>query len=488
MRRVANRYDLLDGFGSPFASGATATVHLARVESASGPARNVAIKRLHPHLASSPELRTLLVDEAKVVARVVHPNVVQVVEVVEEAGEVFLVMEYLHGETLGRLISEDRRPPPAIAVAIARDMLHGIHAAHHARGCDGKPLGLIHRDVNPRNVLVTTSGTAKIIDFGIAKSEERAATTRMGFVRGTLAYMAPEQLEGACLTNAVDTYAVAVILWELLTGRRLFDGDTDSAVTRRILDHDVRAPGTFATDLPRSLDAVVLRGLARSPAERFPTALEMAFALEQCQPPAKESEVAAWVMRAGRGALLLRERDVRALEEAHANASDLHGAASAKPGPHSLVASSAASLARSPAAALRPFLGIGVVVLPLAVLAFSWRRTPTIDPALERPPSENAAIGPPSTPSSTSTSASPVAVSVAKEATTDAASTKSELRTLPVRLSGVQSTRGAHAARVEPKAATLAPVPSADGNGANVCPPYFVDSSGRRRFNRECLR
>ena len=293
-------------FGA-FAAGGTSTVHLGRLHGTAGFVKPIAIKRLHPHLAADPALRAILVDEARLVSRISHPNVVTVLDIVEDDGELFLVFEYVHGATLGALCASGKPCSAATVIAVMRDVLSGLHAAHHARDASGEFLGLVHRDVSPKNVIVTTGGVGKILDFGIAKARARQSITREGHVRGSLPYMAPEQLADEVLTARTDVYSAAVVLWEALTGERLFIGETEAAIIKRILDHDVRAPSTVRANLPRGLDAVVLRGLSRDPDERFASGLEMALALEGCLPPARPAEVASWVMLASSEELARRQ-------------------------------------------------------------------------------------------------------------------------------------------------------------------------------------
>jgi hypothetical protein len=177
-----------------------ATIHLGRLLGASGFARTVAIKRMHPQYAKDEEFSAMFADEARMAARIQHPNVVAMLDVVLEAGELLLVMDYVHGEPLSRLVRassrEGRDIPPGIAATVMAQALHGLHAAHTAKGADGRALDLVHRDVSPQNILVGLDGTTRITDFGIAKALGRSHTTRDGSVRGKLAYMAPEQLAG----------------------------------------------------------------------------------------------------------------------------------------------------------------------------------------------------------------------------------------------------------------------------------------------------
>src|SRR5580700_10113505 len=193
------------------ASGGMATVHIGRLLGPVGFARTVAIKRLHAHMARNPEFVAMFLDEARLAARIRHPNVVSTLDVVATEGELFVVMEYVPGDSLARLLHAAREAgepvPLPVAASIMVDVLHGLHAAHEASDERGQPLGLVHRDVSPHNVLVGTDGAAHVIDFGIAKAAGRAQVTREGQLKGKLAYMAPEQLKGGTGGSKVDRRA-----------------------------------------------------------------------------------------------------------------------------------------------------------------------------------------------------------------------------------------------------------------------------------------
>jgi serine/threonine-protein kinase len=219
---------------------------------------------------------------------------------VSHDSELLLVMEYVHGEPLQALLRTARtrqEPVPLrIVLAIASAMLHGLHAAHEARSETGVPLGIVHRDVSPQNVMIGADGVPRVLDFGIARAAMRVASTAVGVVKGKLAYMAPEQLGFAPIDRRADVYAASVVLWEMLTGKRLFvvaDGGTVD------LDQLVRGaitpPSRLAAGVPRLLDAIVLHGLARDPERRFATAREMALALERAGDLARSTEIADWV-------------------------------------------------------------------------------------------------------------------------------------------------------------------------------------------------
>jgi serine/threonine-protein kinase len=311
---TAGRYAL----HGEIASGGMASVYYGRLVGPAGFSRVVAIKRLHPQLAALPEFVTMFFDEVRLTARIRHPNVVPTLDAVYENGELFLVMEYVHGESLSTLIRLAREKgqfvPPGIATSIVCGLLHGLHAVHEARDENGQQLHIVHRDVSPQNVIVGFDGMARILDFGIAKAAGRAHTTRDGYLKGKMAYLAPEVVNGASTDRRVDVYASAAVLWETLTGGRLFDGENDSVVLARVLEGAVPPPSTFAAGLPQALDAVVLRGLDRDPSRRYPTARDMALALQREVGALATSEVGDWVEGLAHEARAERERQLVALE------------------------------------------------------------------------------------------------------------------------------------------------------------------------------
>jgi serine/threonine protein kinase len=307
---IFGRYALHD----EIAAGGMATVHLGRLLGPAGFARTVAVKRLHAHLATDREFVSMFLDEARLAARISHPNVVATLDVVSTDSEVFLVMEYVRGESLSRLIREQtERMAPAMAAALMSGVLHGLHAAHEAKNERGVPLGLVHRDVSPQNILVGADGVARVLDFGVAKALGRLQTTRDGQIKGKLAYMAPEQTRGFT-ARTTDVYAASVVLWEALTGRRLFGADSDGETLRRVLEARVVAPSQVAADVPSALDAAVMRGLHPEAAERFQTARDMAMALEEAVPLVAASRIGSWVEAAAAHRLMERDRLVWQIE------------------------------------------------------------------------------------------------------------------------------------------------------------------------------
>jgi serine/threonine protein kinase len=304
------------------ASGGMATVHLGRVSGAAGFSRTVAIKRLHPAFARDTEFVSMFLDEARLAARIRHPNVIPTLDVVATESEVFLVMEYVQGEALGRLrrVAAMRKhaTDPRIVASIMSGVLYGLHAAHEATDEFGHPLGIVHRDVSPQNVLVGADGTARLLDFGVAKAMGRRQTTQIGEVKGKLAYMAPEQLNGLATNRRADVYSAAVVTWEALTGERLFQGEPQSALIASVFEKRVPPPSSVSSHVPRAFDRVVMRGLARNPDHRYATAREMAVELERCAGVASMSEVGSWVESLAGAELRTRASLIAAMESASA--------------------------------------------------------------------------------------------------------------------------------------------------------------------------
>jgi serine/threonine-protein kinase len=304
------------------AAGGMATVHFGRLLGPVGFSRTVAIKRLHPQLARDPDFVAMFVDEARLAARIRHPNVVPTLDVVATEGELFLVMDYVPGESLSRLLRASRASglvPPRIASAIFCGALHGLHAAHEATDERGKPLGIVHRDMSPQNILIGSDGVPRVLDFGVAMAAGRAQATGPGKIKGKLGYLAPEQVAGT-VTRQSDLFAVAVALWEVLTGKRLFQGDDPRQVIGRILTAEILPPSKLARQLPPGIDAVVMRGLERDPLRRYATAREMAMKLEECIEPASPTQVGQWVDSTAHAALAKRGATLAAIENSSSRA------------------------------------------------------------------------------------------------------------------------------------------------------------------------
>jgi serine/threonine-protein kinase len=311
--RVVGRYAIFD----PIASGGMATVHFGRFAGPGGFSRTVAVKRLHPQFASDPEFVGMFLEEARLAARIHHPNVVQTLDVVTSGDEVFIVMEYIEGETLARLLGRtrarnERMPIPAL-LRVGTDVLQGLHAAHEA--CDERraPLNIVHRDVSPQNIMVGVDGVSRLLDFGVAKAAGRVQTTAEGKIKGKLAYMPPEQLGGARVTRLTDLYALAVVLWECATGQRLFTGENEAQLVGKLLHHEIEPPSRFGS-LPETLEALIMKGLSREASQRFASAREMLLALEEVGPAASAVRVGEWVNELAANALSERSARVATVE------------------------------------------------------------------------------------------------------------------------------------------------------------------------------
>ncbi|MFO0677825.1 MAG: protein kinase [Polyangiaceae bacterium] len=331
--RVIGRYAL---YGE-IAAGGMATVHFGRLLGPVGFARTVAIKRLHPHFAKDPEFVSMFLDEARLAARIRHPNVVPTVDVVATGGELFLVMEYVQGESLARLLRamrlREERTPVRVVAPVICGTLRGLHAAHEARDEQGRPLNIVHRDMSPQNVLLGTDGVARVLDFGVAKAAGRLQATRDGQLKGKLSYMAPEQLRGEHTTRSADIFATAIVMWESLTGRRLFSGDNEAIILARVLEGVIEPPSVpvFAEfkDIPdderklyEALDPIVMKGLERDPEKRFKTAREMSVAIENVLAGWSVTQLGEWVEDVARDVLELRADRVAQLESCSAIATD----------------------------------------------------------------------------------------------------------------------------------------------------------------------
>lgn len=276
----AGRYELLD----TIASGGMATVHLGRAVGAGGFERLVAIKTMHPHLSNEPEFVSMFLDEARLAARIRHPNVVGTIDIQQDELGLLLVMEYIEGPSMGQVVKalgkQKKTLPLDIAVRIMLDVLAGLHAAHELCGPAGEPLNVVHRDVSPQNILVGVDGIARIMDFGVARAEARIATTRGGDAKGKVSYMAPEQARMADLDRRADVFAAGIVFWEFLTGRRLFRGDNDLAIMNQLFNSDYKRPRDVVESVPQELSDVVMRALARERDERFPTTAAFADAVD----------------------------------------------------------------------------------------------------------------------------------------------------------------------------------------------------------------
>ncbi len=262
-----------------------ATVYLGRLSGAGGFQRFVGIKRLHPHLAREPEFIEMFLEEARLAARIHHPNVVPILEIGTSEQGYYIVMEYVEGDTLANLIARavqrGERVPVRVAVRILVDVLAGLHAAHELADDDGKPLGIVHRDVSPQNILIGVDGSARLTDFGVARATSKLSTTRTGQLKGKLAYMAPEQARGTKdIDRRADVFAAGVVLWEALEGRRLFKGDGEADTLNKVLYEPIPPLEDFEGSVPAAIEVALDQALDRERLRRYATAAAFAEALE----------------------------------------------------------------------------------------------------------------------------------------------------------------------------------------------------------------
>jgi serine/threonine-protein kinase len=311
-----------------FAAGGMATVHFGRLDGAGGFQRVVAIKRLLPQLVQNEDFTQMLLKEARLAARVRNPNVVPTVDVVASKGDVLLVLEYVHGESLSALCrtqARERRAhiPLDVAIGVMQGVLQGLDAVHEATDEQGRPLGLVHRDVSPPNVIVGADGHTRVLDFGIAKALEHIEDSNPTRVKGKAGYMSPEQIRGERLTQRSDVFSAGIILWELLATRRLFMADTETERMQKILDGNYPSPSRYRPELSPALDAVATRALSLDPDQRFASCHEFAVALEQAAPGASARRIAEWVNDLAADNLATRARMVAEVERWSSGAADL---------------------------------------------------------------------------------------------------------------------------------------------------------------------
>ena len=270
------------------ATGGMAEVFLARAEGVQGFARTVVIKRLLPHLAREPQVVEMFLNEAKLTGRLDHANIVGVLDLGQAAGHYYIAMEFLDGRALAEVRDGARAQggmlPTGFVLKAFSEALAGLHHAHEARGEEGQPLGVVHRDFNPDNIVVTYDGRVKVVDFGIAKSQGAVSSTEPGTLKGKYFYMSPEMVLGNPLDRRADIFATGVALYELCCDKRPFEGDTPNAILSGIAYGTPVAPRALNPTIPAELESLILRCMARSPNERPPTALAVKEELDQISP------------------------------------------------------------------------------------------------------------------------------------------------------------------------------------------------------------
>jgi serine/threonine protein kinase len=500
--RVVGRYRVY----SELASGGMATVYLGCLIGAAGFSKLVAIKCLHEEFAVEPSFVSMFLDEARLASSIHHPNVVASLDVVAEQGQLLVVMEYVHGETLAGLLRISRQTgelvPAPVAARVLSDALEGLHAAHTA-SIAGSSLDIVHRDVSPQNIMVGTDGNTRVLDFGIAQAALRSHVTAAGTVKGKMAYMSPEQAQGLGVDARTDVFAAGVVLWEALTGRRLFFAPDSRDAMELLLTLPVPEPTSIVPALPPAVDRVVLKALERNREERYGSAHEFAEALRKAVGEASRKEVAEWVTRTAKEGLAKRLDLLQSLEAStfHQRLADPSAELTAsaarvapylpripKSSPFSAPPSSAEQtqaqvtvttsvlpVPAKPQALHRKassWVAVGGVAVALAALLLLLRATtthpapaaaaPVVTVAAPRAPSEPAVKAPPPARGPTSSNPPPVAAEA--------------LPLIPDQ--APQPLVKKHSHRETPTATTAK---------RSCSPPYRIDAAGVRRVKPECL-
>jgi serine/threonine-protein kinase len=266
------------------ASGGMGQVFLARAAGERGFEKLLVIKRILPHLVEDEEFFTMFVDEANLTARLNHPNIAQIFDVGVADGSNYISMEYVQGDDVRRMEkvarAKGKHLPLGAVLRIIADAAAGLDYAHKARDAAGKPMGLVHRDVSPQNILVGFDGGVKLIDFGVAKAAGRLQQTATGILKGKYPYMSPEQAEGEAIDHRSDIFALGIVFWEQLTEKRLFKGENDTMTMRMVRDCNVPPPSKVNPALPPELDAIVLKALVKDPKKRYADCQQLRLAIE----------------------------------------------------------------------------------------------------------------------------------------------------------------------------------------------------------------
>jgi serine/threonine protein kinase len=274
------KYQLFASLGR----GGMADVFLSVARGQMGFNKLAVIKRLRQALAEETAFRNMFLDEARLAARLNHPNIVHTYEVGEQNGVYFIAMEYLEGQSLNKVLKESLRRKeliePEVSVRIISDALAGLGYAHELRDYDGRPLSIIHRDVSPHNIFVTYDGHTKLVDFGIAKAALSSTETEVGVLKGKVAYMSPEQAMGQRIDARSDLFAMGIVLWEMIAQQRLMTGESAANTLHKLMNEPIPRLSTVLPNVDPTLEMLVARALEKDPDARFQSAAEMRAALE----------------------------------------------------------------------------------------------------------------------------------------------------------------------------------------------------------------
>ncbi|MCL2012596.1 MAG: serine/threonine protein kinase [Cystobacterineae bacterium] len=275
------KYTLLD----KLAIGGMAEIFLARQEGMEGFQKTIVIKRIRPHLSSQQNFVRMFLNEAKLAAQLSHPNIVQIYDLGKINDSYFIAMEYIFGRDMRKIMAKAQAKgigfPMEYALKIASSVCEGLYYAHQKADANGAHLNIVHRDITPENIFVSFDGTVKILDFGIAKASNQIVQTDVGEVKGKLSYMSPEQCCGHVLDGRNDIFSLGVVLYECMTGFRLFTGESEAAVVRSIIDGKIYSPSYFMADIPQAVEEILMKALEKNRENRYQSAWEMQSAINQ---------------------------------------------------------------------------------------------------------------------------------------------------------------------------------------------------------------
>jgi len=493
---VIGRYTLHAKIGV----GGMASVCLGWISGAADFSRVVAIKRMHPQFTFDELFAARFRDEAWLSSRLLHPNVVEVLDVVEQGQELLIVMEYVHGVSVAGLLADALsagcKLPPSVVAGILVPALHGLHAAHEATDDEGHPIGLVHRDFSPQNIMVSSEGQAKILDFGIARAQTHVHVTLAGMLSGKFAYFSPEQALAGVMDRRTDVFAAGIVLWEMLAGARLFGAPdiTDAATLHRVLNHPVRPPSAVNPDVPNTLDNLVLHALERAPERRFASARAFALELEAATEVASPSTVAEWVERmcAKRLALLSRtlNRTRRRMRQAQLGVSAApavnHQALAWESLPKAEEGTAVTVHAKTlPRLGSRwpKMIAVAAMLVTFSLVVAFQSRLFGFSPMASTAPAPSPAASAPAIPPAFAVPQPPAEVPVAVEAPRGSSAESTNLQP-----QGSNARSGARAGKSRPPSTTRSLLaPRRATTRPNCDPPTYLDSDGIRIFKDECL-
>ncbi len=358
------------------ATGGMAELFLARASAIHGFEKLVVLKRILPQHAESDDFIRMFLAEARLAATLHHPNIVQVYDIGEQDAAYFFTMEFVQGQDLRRVVRAARKAQRVLPLEhilhVVMGVAAGLHHAHEKIGLDGRPLGIVHRDVSPSNVLVTYEGGVKIVDFGIAKAATAQTVTAAGTLKGKIPYMSPEQCRGESVDQRSDIFSIGTLLWELTTGSRLFTGDNEFAIINKVAAGDVPAPSSVRGDYPPELEAIVMRALQSDREQRYGSALDLQIDLEDF---AREARLPVSSARMAKFMRELFGSEIRAL---NASLSDRLDEQPTMPRPALSKEVLAAAISMPPVEAVEA----GTELTPSEVIANQAQITPGPEPSL----------------------------------------------------------------------------------------------------------